>query len=73
MYFVLHSRFIFNSSLFYIQSVTVKEVTVNSLLREDNDDKVIGVVAQSKTNEESKVREKTHLLYTITCQHVYFS
>lgn len=40
---------------FFICSVTVRELTVNSLLREDDSDKVVGVSAQSKTNEYFRV------------------
>lgn len=41
-------------------SVVVKEATVNSLLKEttaEEQEKVIGVLAQSKSDEELKVRK----------------
>ncbi|GAA5804048.1 squalene epoxidase-domain-containing protein [Helicostylum pulchrum] len=48
-----HGRFIQNlrKAATHTENVTVRELTVNSLLREDDSDKVVGVSAQSKTNE----------------------
>lgn len=44
----------------------MKEATVNSLLREENGDRVIGVVAQSKADEESKVsRQSSYSVYVL--------
>lgn len=56
---ITNYHFFFTQAL-YLYSVTVRELTVNTLIREDDSEKVIGVTAQSKTNEYFKVKEKPH-------------
>jgi hypothetical protein len=48
-------------------SVTVKEATVNSLIKEPELDKVIGVVAQLKSEQQEKQVRTTHfcILYNL--------
>ncbi|KAL7315953.1 Squalene epoxidase [Mucor circinelloides] len=64
-----HGRFIqkLREAASSTENVTVKEATVNSLLREENGDKVIGVVAQSKADEESKY----YAPLTIVCDGLF--
>ncbi|KAI7867051.1 squalene epoxidase-domain-containing protein [Mucor mucedo] len=64
-----HGRFIQNlrKAATCTENVTVRELTVNTLIREDDGDKVIGVSAQSKTNEYFKF----YAPLTIVCDGLF--